>query len=366
MKKRLVLLLLTLAFTLSACEYGISAEESGAFLQPEQVTSDAQKDSTEEAADTESITATENTTATEDTAAETQGNGEEIPEAYTKILSLYSSALTERWNGGKLMENDLNYMVADCYGDNAFSSIGYAVRDIDGNGTPELVIGTTENIADEFYGKMIFDLYSMDETGSLTKILNSSERNRYYYAGESLFANVGANSASDSIDTTVQLENGTLADLGTVTEPSAYQQMALTQISPLLAARSTGNGETNSNSALELPILDEINQNTTVGTAGSSLTAVQSAVKLLDWGCATGLDPEEIREATVAWLSDKGNDEQVEFAAKMESVDEAYRKLLGEGAEDLLAAAGCEDSAYPWSSTPVEPAEAIMEAVGLR
>ena len=363
MKKRLVLLLLTLAFTLSACEYGISTEESEAFLQPEQVTSDAQKDSTEEATDTENITATDNTTATEDTTTETQGNGEEIPEAYTKILSLYSSALTERWNGGKLMENDLNYMIADCYGDNAFLSIGYAVRDIDGNGIPELVIGTTENIADEFYGKMIFDLYSMDETGSLTKILNSSERNRYYYAGESLFANVGANSASDSIDTTVQLENGTLADLGTVTEPSAYQQMELKQISHTLA---TENGETNSNSALELPILDEINQNTTVGTAGSSLTAVQSAVKLLDWGCATGLDPEEIREATVAWLSDKGNDEQVEFAAKMESVDEAYHKLLGEGAEDLLAAAGCEDSAYPWSSTPIEPVEAIMEAVGLR
>lgn len=34
--------------------------------------------------------------------------------------------------------------------------------------------------------------------------------------------------------------------------------------------------------ALELPILDEINQNVSVGTAGSYMTAVQAAVKLLD------------------------------------------------------------------------------------
>lgn len=178
MKKKLVLLLLTLAFTLSACENGISTEESRVFLQPEQVTSDARTESEEE------VTEAENTTTTEDTATtDVSDSGEEIPEAYTKLLSLYSSALTERWNGGKLMENDLNYMIADCYGDNAFQSIGYAVEDLDGNGTPELLIGTTENIADEFYGKIIFDLYTMDENKNLTKIFSSSERNRYYYAG---------------------------------------------------------------------------------------------------------------------------------------------------------------------------------------
>ena len=117
---------------------------------------------------------------------------------------------------------------------------------------------------------------------------------------------------------------------------------------------------------LTLPILDEINENTTVGTAGSSLRAVQSAVKLLDWGTNTDLDPQEIWEATIAWLSNKGNDEQVEFAEKMEAVDDAYQKLLKEGAEELLSAAGCEDTAYPWSDTPVESIEAIMDAVGLR
>lgn len=118
--------------------------------------------------------------------------------------------------------------------------------------------------------------------------------------------------------------------------------------------------------ALQLPILDEIDQNVTVGTAGAYLKAVQSAVQLLDWGVATGLDPEEIKEAAVAWLSDKGNEEQLAFMEKMESVDDAYQKLLGDDAWDLLISAGCADAAYPWSDAPVESIEAIMEAVGLR
>ena len=119
-------------------------------------------------------------------------------------------------------------------------------------------------------------------------------------------------------------------------------------------------------SALELPILDEINQNVSVGTAGSYMTAVQAAVKLLDWGTNTGLDPAEIREATINWLMDKGNDEQVAFSDKLALVDDACQKLLGDGAEELLSSAGLEDIECNWGNQPVESIEAIMDAVGLR
>ena len=117
---------------------------------------------------------------------------------------------------------------------------------------------------------------------------------------------------------------------------------------------------------LELPILDEINQTVSVGTAGSYMTAVQAAAKLLDWGTNTGLDPAEIREATVNWLMDKGNDEQVAFSDKLALVDDAYQKLLGDGAEDLLSSAGLEAAECDWGNQPVETIEAIMDAVGLR
>ena len=50
-------------------------------------------------------------------------------------------------------------------------------------------------------------------------------------------------------------------------------------------------------SVLTLPILDEIDTSVTVGTSGSSLLAVQAAVKLLDWGENTGLGADEISDA---------------------------------------------------------------------
>ena len=124
--------------------------------------------------------------------------------------------------------------------------------------------------------------------------------------------------------------------------------------------------ENNGASNIDMPILDEINQNVQIGTTGAYMTAVQEAVRLLDWGVGTGLDPEEIRAATVDWLMDKGNDEQVQFAEKLRQVDDVYHKLLGNDAEDLLESAGCKDAAYPWSTAPVESIEAIMDAVGLR
>lgn len=117
---------------------------------------------------------------------------------------------------------------------------------------------------------------------------------------------------------------------------------------------------------LQLPILDEIDENVQIGTAGAFLTAVKAAADMLDWGVNTGLDTDEIFNATVVWLSGRGNDAQVEFSEKLEQVDAAYKMLLEDNAEDLLSTAGVENSGYPWGTDPVAPIETIMEAVGLR
>lgn len=142
------------------------------------------------------------------------------------------------------------------------------------------------------------------------------------------------------------------------TQPTAETPPAPT------GATETANPETQP--ALELPILDVIDEEVMPGTAGSSLRAVQAAVQLLDWGVHTGLDTEEIRQAAVDWLADKGNDEQTTFAQKLELVDDACNRLREENARELLDEAGCQDTEIFWSSDPVEPIEAIMDAAGLR
>lgn len=116
---------------------------------------------------------------------------------------------------------------------------------------------------------------------------------------------------------------------------------------------------------LTLPILDEIDTSVTVGTSGSSLLAVQAAVKLLDWGVNTGLGADEVSDAASTWLAAKNND-LTDCLKKLELVDEAYRKLLTDEARELLDSAGCEDAEVTWGSDPVEPVEAIMQAAGLR
>ena len=291
---------------------------------------------------------------------DTSDSAADVPAVYEAILSKYAEALRGQWNGGELMEHDLDYMIADCYGADPFETIGYLVSDIDGDGIQELMIGTTSAVTDDFYGKLVFELYTIDDAGNPIRVFQSSERDRYYYVGDAQFANVGSSSAAESLDLTEEFHHGVLIDLNTQTASSAYCQLELKKLNTLKMDVSDGI------SVITLPILDEIDEHTKVGTAGAYMTAVQSAVKLLDWGTGTGLDPQEIREATIDWLSDKGNDEQVSFAEKLEEVDDAYQELLGDDAEELLESAGCGDAAYPWSDGPVDSIEAIMDAVGLR
>ena len=118
-------------------------------------------------------------------------------------------------------------------------------------------------------------------------------------------------------------------------------------------------------SVLTLPILDEIDETVTVGTAGSYMLAMQAAVKLMDWGMNTGLGTDEISEAASTWLAEK-NDDLSECLKKLELVDNAYQKLLTDEARELLDSIGCEDMEITWGSTPQEPVEAIMRAAGLR
>ena len=112
-------------------------------------------------------------------------------------------------------------------------------------------------------------------------------------------------------------------------------------------------------------ILEEINTDIQPGTAGTYMNSVRVASHLLNWGVGTSMGTEEIKSQVLAWLSEKGNDEQVAFSQKLSSVYDAYQELLGSNAEELLASAGGDMSGYPWSDLPVETIEAIIDVVQL-
>ena len=147
-----------------------------------------------------------------------------VPSVYEQILNRYRTALEENWDGQQLTDAGLNLMLRDV----APETVGYAVEDLDDNGIPELAIGTISG--DDFYGKMIFVLYTVDSGGETVPIFSSMERDRYYYAGGNRFANLGSSSAADSFVTTLKLEGEGLVDMTFTTDPAEYVQMELVSI----------------------------------------------------------------------------------------------------------------------------------------
>ena len=167
---------------------------------------------------------------TESTTTKNNSSSSNESDTYADLLTQYSKALKEKWGGSDLNMNDMSLMMLDCYGSDPQKNIGYTLLDLDNDKSKELIIATTDAISDDYYGKLIFDVYTLNKNGSPIKVLTSTDRNRYYYAGENKFANIGSNSAGDAIETTVKMANGKLTDTGSTTASTSYKQLQLTLI----------------------------------------------------------------------------------------------------------------------------------------
>ena len=148
------------------------------------------------------------------------------PAAYAVVLGEYHTALAEGWDAARVMEQGLNYMVADGAFAAPLEEIGYQIADLDGDGVQELLIGSRTE--DDFYGRLVFSLYTLDPDGAPLLLFDSTERNRYYYAGGVRFANLGASDWNTSFVTTLKLEDRELVDMTYTTDPADYVQPALT------------------------------------------------------------------------------------------------------------------------------------------
>ena len=102
------------------------------------------------------------------------------------------------------------------------------------------------------------------------------------------------------------------------------------------------------------------------GSAGSSLKAVGQAVRLMDWGVSTVMSEEEIFMAVDSFLSGLDESAHAEYLTQIRLLDESYLTLLTSGQELLLETAGCADTAYPWSDSPIPAVESFMKACGVR
>ena len=125
-------------------------------------------------------------------------------------------------------------------------------------------------------------------------------------------------------------------------------------------ADESGSGESMSLDGL----LDDINANFEVGSAGSSLKAINFAAKLLDWCAGSGLTAGEARSAAEKWLEGKDDDAKATFGEQMAAICESCKELLGENADRLLSDAGCENTGYPWEGVSLDVIDGIAAAAG--
>ena len=157
----------------------------------------------------------------EESSLSEEGDTTAVPTLYERILDKYCVAFKENWDGQWLTDEGVNLMIRDI----APETLGYAVKDLDDNGIPELAIGTISG--DDLYGKLVFVLYIVNKDGEPVLIFSSTERDRYYYAGDNRFVNLGSAYASDSFVTTLKLEGEGLVDMIFATDPAEYVQMEL-------------------------------------------------------------------------------------------------------------------------------------------
>ena len=75
------------------------------------------------------------------------------------------------------------------------SGVGYALKDLDKNGVPELIVAGMGT--EDFSDKMVYDLYTLS-AGQPVQIACSSARDRYYLRTDSLLVNEGSSGAAYS------------------------------------------------------------------------------------------------------------------------------------------------------------------------
>ena len=122
--------------------------------------------------------------------------------AYGSVISAYYRAYTSGNNTGEYAwNNGLSEIIA--YSQQA----GYALRDLDGNGTQELIIAGLGT--DDFSEGMLYELYTL-VNGQPVQLASSSARNRYYLRTDGSILNEGSGGAGHSVFTISRVSGDTL------------------------------------------------------------------------------------------------------------------------------------------------------------
>lgn len=132
---------------------------------------------------------------TTDYAGETYGIRQE--RLIQDIKSLYVKAIEENWDMDACDSAGISRLIAYV---TSPDKLGYALMDLDGNGSDELMISD---------GEVIFDLYS-ESDGAWIHVFSGGERDSYVLCEENYIRNIASNGAADTVYTFYKLNGADL------------------------------------------------------------------------------------------------------------------------------------------------------------
>lgn len=190
-RKSYLIITLILAFALAACGQSAPAAPAPAAEAPAVEAPAAEKEPAAEAP------------AAEEPAAETQAENAALPAPYAAILERYAQAIREGWDREKCDEQGVNTLVSVVCSPEVNGKIGYALIDLDGDGTQELLIGPCDDSG------LVLELFALDGDEA-KEVFTGWERNSYVYRTDGRFYNHGSNSAYNSGDFLYSYASGAL------------------------------------------------------------------------------------------------------------------------------------------------------------
>lgn len=254
-------------------------------------------------------------------------NGTAIPEAYQPVIAKYVTALTEHWGGEACSNADISLLVSYV---TSPSELGYALLDLDNDGTDELVI------ANDAERQVIYDLYSLVD-GKLVHVFTGWDRNSYELREGCRILNVGSNGAALTDYVYCHLSRGQL-----VTDSLIRFDAATDPDHPWF--RGTGENDL-------APITDEDWSEDEVYSAAASLpiaitpfadnSAGSYDPALADYeGYLSTIDTSSVDYYALRDLDDDGQDELLLFDSDIESLEKVVTVQNGTAKELEFADSG--------------------------
>ena len=114
---------------------------------------------------------------------------------YQELIDELAGILNGQDSGKLTVEDDYSVIFKWAAGQSASQNLGYALKDVDGNGVKELLVG--ENYGESGNGTVLYDMYTI-RSGKLLHVFDGWDRNRYYLCSNGNFMNEASSGAMQS------------------------------------------------------------------------------------------------------------------------------------------------------------------------